>query len=920
MSRLDVGVTATRAGVAVAALLATYFAYRSGGGADARVPPPRAPHGVAASSSASAAEASPQGSEAYQVKLRLNELLEDAQVDAPNLAAAKPWLQQSWRRLSGPWVHPTGEAAALPMAVALRTSSMELQYSVPTGGGSAWTPDARVWNMNEGSYDQRESIFAPTPATLSFHLTVPQDARLDFSPATLSDVQGTTVFTVTVVDDAGAESDVATFRIQPGDAHKWFDATADLAKFGGQNIELRLRTAVEKPSGNERKWVTLPDAPAPTNGKKGGKEAPRQQIQVQTPAGMSLALWGDPVILAKAKTRAPYNVLWIVVDALRPDVLASFHDDGEDAKKRNAKYPPLDALLPKVPGLTPNLDALSEHGVRFTHAYSAAPWTRPGTLAMLTGARSTEIGIETFNWLIPKGELGRYYVSDPPLIARLLRADGMVSRAFVNNFFMAGYAAVGLDFGFEQIVDHRYRTRDTAEITDSTVEWLKANADHRFFLFCNYNSPHDPYDPPKEFRKRVPLPPVGPKEELVRLYMAEAAKDDEGIGQLLQTLDDLGLRKNTIILVTADHGETLSAAHAGDTNMDGNSPVRFHHAMGLFEETTRIPILISLPGVLDSGKAVTPRVRNIDIAPTLLELEGLPPNAKMSGASMMPIVRGEEKDDRVVVSEGRLLHSILVGNYRYLQRDGNAQYVTGYGSVKEELFDLDSDPGERHSVAKERPDVVADLRAQLAAVLKNAPAAAASASPVAAQASEKADQPAIHLRFAGAGAVHKIAGTIVVGDQRKLVPTSVTFDPIGAAKEAFKLDGATLSFAFNTEADALVGMDLHIQPPALPVVWKLTLDDKPWPDGMVFDGPFGLLAQTAKLGLLSDEARFEAYSPKLAEVEPDRDFGLFVTRDRRGESTASVDVGGSDSAKEMNRLMQDWGYAHGSGATGGAKK
>src|SRR6185369_6045163 len=113
-------------------------------------------------------------------------------------------------------------------------------------------------------------------------------------------------------------------------------------------------------------------------------------------------------ILARTQTRVPYNVLWIVVDALRPDVLASFHDDADDAAKLAAKTPPMEALLPKVPGLTPAIDELGQRGVRFVHAYSGGAWTRPGTLAMLSGARSTELGIDTTAWVVPQAEAARF--------------------------------------------------------------------------------------------------------------------------------------------------------------------------------------------------------------------------------------------------------------------------------------------------------------------------------------------------------------------------------------------------------------------------------------------------------------------------------------------------------------------------------
>jgi arylsulfatase A-like enzyme len=905
-----VNVTTLVARVVIGALVASgaLVAYRRGGGADTQMAPPSQSAATAGSASQSAQP--PQrgtGSEAYQVKVRLTDVMGDARIEAPNLVASKPYMLPHWRKMIGPWVHPSGEAGQMVMSVALRTSLMELQWAVPLSGGRSWVPDARIWNMNEGSFDQRDSIFAPTPSTIEFRVTVPANAKLDFSPAILQAINATTVFTVSVVGADGKETDVTTVRVQQGDVKKWVDASADLSKFAGQTVELRLKTSTDKPLASERKWLPKPE---PQTAEDKGDAPKMQEPPMPT---MSLALWGNPIVYAKAPTAAPYNVLWIVVDALRPDVVSQLHDDEDDARKLAAKYPPLDALLPKIPGLTPNMDEIAKNGIRFARAYSGGAWTRPGTISMLSGMRSSELGIDTMNWVIQPEAIRRYYASDPPLLPLLLRKNGVYTTAFVNNFFMTGYASVAVDFGFERFDDNRYRTRDTAEITAHAVAWLKANGDKRFMLFANYNSPHDPYDPPVEYRKRVPPPPIGPKDPPVRLYMAEAAKDDDGIGVLLKTLDDLGIRKNTIIVVTADHGETLSMAHAGISMMDGQSPVRYHHAVSCFEETTKVPIIISLPGVADGGRLVRERVRNIDIVPTILEMEGIEPNPKITGKSLMPLIRGEtEPDERVVVSEGRAMRAIIAGKWRLLIREREAQFVAGYGGpIPEELFDLDEDPGERHNLAKERPDVVVEMKARLAAALKNVPIAGSAAS----LGEDKADKPTLHLRFVGGGKAHRVSGALVVGDPKHppAQPPAIVVEPIGLAKESFRVDATRIEIALVTVNDFPIGYDVKIDPPATQVTWELYLDDQPWPANAIFAGPFGLVATSAALGLVSDEARAEAYSPQLPEIDPVRDLGFFVTRDRRGESGVASGQMSGDGAKEMNRLLQEWGYAHGSG-------
>jgi len=260
------------------------------------------------------------GAEAYEVTARLTEKLAEARIDVPSLGAAQQYLQPYWRKMRIPWTRLPGISGQLAMTLSMRTShEPETQWAVPVTGGDTWIPKARDWNMNEGSFDQREAIFAPAPATLSFQLDLPPHARLRTSPAVLLAMPSTTVFDVTLVDAMGTEHNVAELRIPGGDAKRWLDVDADLEAWGGQKVTLRLRTSSDKPAAFEKQWIP----PHSDDPDAGPADAPL------IPA-MALALWGDPVIVAKQPTHVPYDVLWIVVDALRPDVAASLHDAAEE--------------------------------------------------------------------------------------------------------------------------------------------------------------------------------------------------------------------------------------------------------------------------------------------------------------------------------------------------------------------------------------------------------------------------------------------------------------------------------------------------------------------------------------------------------------------------------------------------------------
>jgi arylsulfatase A-like enzyme len=868
---------------------ASLLAWKEGGGADARAP---APH-VDVADGPSAEPTSGHGAAAYEVTARLVDALGTAHVQVPSLKASQPFIAPYWRKMAAPWAHLSGPAAQLGLTLAIRTShGQEKQLAIPTQAGATWVPQARIWNMNEGSFDQRECIFAPTPATLSFPLDVPPRARLRLSPGVLTPVPLTTVFDVSVVDTGGAEQSLKHLRVAGADARKWIDLDLDLAPWGGHKVTLVLRTSTDALAPDEKRWtLPLAEEASPDGGVESAPAVPP----------MSLALWGDPVVVAEQPTRVPYNVLWFVVDALRPDVAASLHDPAEDAAKLAAPRPPLDALLPAVPGLVPNIDRLVARGVHFSHAWSAGTWTRAGTLAMFSGARSSELGIDTRDWVLPQEALARYYRPEPPLLPLLLRRVGADATAFVNNFFMAGYVPVGVDMGFERVTDHRYRTRDTDAITSDALAWLDAHKGDRFFLVVNTNSPHEPYDPPKELLARIPRPPAGPRDAQVRAYMAEAAKDDAAIGRILDAVDSMGLTKSTLVVLTADHGETLSAAH--DAVGFEDMPMRFHHAIGNFEETTRIPLVLALPGVLEGGRAVTDRVRNVDIAPTVLELEGLEADPRMSGKSLMPLVRGDKEEPRVVITEGRGTRGILWDRWHLIAHEDSAD---------DELYDLQDDPGERHDVAKRNRDVVAELRARLKAALANVKAADAKdpGGPTAV--------PVIHMVFAGAGRAHRVTGTISAGDGKHGATLHVV--PVGLAGDVVRFDGPTATFALTTATDGTVGLDLRVDPPGAPVSWKLYLDDSAWPDGGTYAGPFGLPAVASRAGITGDDARAEVYAASAPVIDPVRDLGVFVTRDRPQSSPAASPSNPAPEAApaakaaltEMQQVLRQWGYAHGS--------
>jgi arylsulfatase A-like enzyme len=828
--------------------------------------------------------------EIEQVELRLTELVRDATIELPSREKGFALLAPHWRRLPSPWVNvgTRQDTSNLVQLVAFMTSDHETQYQVKTQAGDTIHFAVRQWNMNEGAYAEREAIIAPTPSTLRFRVRIPDGARLDFAPAVMSAgdaAKGGAIGEVAFIVRAKPTDGTAMIElgsVSVVERNHWVDQRVDLSKVAGKEVDLELV--------------------AEARGKH--KQATKQ---------VAVALWGMPQIVRKARPKVPYDVLWIVVDSLRPDVVASFHDEAFDAKKRAAKVPPGYTLLPKVPGLTPNLDALAKRSAIYRRALTAGGWTRPGTVAMLTGMHTAQLGVSPLPWAIPDAQSDAWYASRPPLFALSMRKAGVTTRAFVNNNFMLGYATVGVDFGFEQAEDYRYHVADTSEITKAALASMRAHAGERAFTFVNYNSPHEPYEPPAECMARVPsVEKGGPRDLPVRQYMAEACKDDAAIGELMAELDRLGKRDSTIVVVTADHGETLSEWHNYlAVGLDGVRS-RFKHAFGHYEETTRIPILLSLPGVIPEGAAVDTRVTNLDIVPTLLKLEGLDADPRQEGLDLVALAHGEKAADRALITMGRATIAVQWDHYRYQQREAAAQMVVRQWptaaklTIRHELYDLDADPGEERNLVDDPAykAVVAEGQAKIRAALDKAPKPALAGSPDDRAGAPKQGDPALHLRFAGGGGARAVVGKVVAAGARKIVAT-----PVGLPPEALRLVGDTLEIRATTGADALVGFDLLVLPSTAPLKWSFSFDGKPLRDDGIYGGALGVSLPGLSLGLDAD-TRDDVTARALPFIDPALDVGVFVVRDQGGAEAGRVERAKGDAANaEIQRALKSWGYA-----------
>ena len=843
---------------------------------------PRSPPLAPTASAVSVTSMAPQGV-AVRIVSRLIDQLDEAQVSVPSLGErqVKALLKAHWRRHLTPHASRTGQQARLVQSVGLSLHPTAPSKAASNDPGKSYGPrpalggagsarpqlddterrerNIRTFGLGQGTFEERECIVAPPPGSLRFKLHLPRNAKLRVAPALLG--EGETVFTVAFRKATGGESRVLGTQTLRGPSRRYVDWTLDLAKSGCENCEgeLELSTASV------------------------GKEP-------------ALALWGSPVILAPELTRLPYNVLFVIVDAMRSDAIAASHDPVEDQRRRQAKHAPLDAWFEAMPEVAPELDRLAASGAIWEHSWSAAMWTRPATLSLLTGLRASHTGLDILALELIGDQRRNFYARRPPQLALMLRQAGASTQAIVNNMYLSGSVGVGIDFGFESVVDHRLNTMDTRNITNDALAFLDERGKERFFLLLNYAAPHAPYEPGPDDARAVHKAANRPADPMVQNYLAEVHKDDAAIGQVMRKLDELKLRERTLVVVTADHGETMSAAHdvvAVDVAAGVRSG-RFTHLSTMWEEAARVAMILSLPGKIPSGRRLDVRVQNLDLLPTILELEGLPVPPELDGRSLLPELEGKSVDDRPVVIEGRGARSIIDDKFHLIVRDPVARRLRCHGEEYErtvELFDLESDPGERKDIASNYPEVVARLRNKLELTLaKHVDRSSESSVPQ-----------RIHVRFSTAGKARQLEVVLYAkAGQAKVLA-------VGLEPRSIHVGANEIRITTPTRAEGAVGFDLELGTALPTLAWEIKLDGGPWPADHVYAGSLGIAQAGLVRGLASVADISLVDGSSLPHIVASEELGMFVTRDPIN-GPAELETS-AEAQLEAQQAMQAWGYA-----------
>jgi arylsulfatase A-like enzyme len=277
-----------------------------------------------------------------------------------------------------------------------------------------------------------------------------------------------------------------------------------------------------------------------------------------------------------------------------------------------------------------------------------------------------------------------------------------------GQFTRAGYEVASFVFDegflFRNMPDAMVRGR--SDSVDPILGWLHTHAGRPFHLFVHSWATHLPYNAPHRSRtewrdgkrrivERIQSDQASSVEQAREAYRrAVEHQSEHNIAALLETLDELGLRESTAVVVTADHGESWGERFTDKSEVRG---VYQLHGTGLWDEVLDVPLIIAAPGL---GPAASPsQVRTVDIAPTVLDLAGLDPLATADGISLLPLLDGRERGDRpafAVTSDLGNLSQMAV-------RLPPWKLVRWVPSDDEEAYRLDTDPREQTDVRARVP-------------------------------------------------------------------------------------------------------------------------------------------------------------------------------------------------------------------------
>ncbi len=365
---------------------------------------------------------------------------------------------------------------------------------------------------------------------------------------------------------------------------------------------------------------------------------------------------------------------------------------------------------------SPTIDKLASEGVLFSNMFVQRGLTWPSLTSIMTSLDPVEHGVRDNGWMLPPSMIS---------LAEILQNNRYKCGAFLAN---AG-DAIWRGFDYKRVAE-----QNDVEITQKAIEWLKNNYKRRIFLWIHYWEPHKPYQPPKPYDRifdpnytgmmdgsgkqmdAIALNKIKLNEadlnHIISLYDGSILCVDDLVKKLLTVLKALGIEKNSLIIVTADHGEDLYQHHC-----------YFYHAASIYDSSLHVPFIIKLPNKVPNRRRIDEIVESIDIAPTILDLLSIPIPSYFKGNSLTPLMFSKNRANNFLYAYSEWKDKILsirTDKYRYIYNPTNyhpkeieGATETTYPIEKEELYDVMKDPKESINIVSTNRDVAQDLMKKL---------------------------------------------------------------------------------------------------------------------------------------------------------------------------------------------------------------
>lgn len=382
--------------------------------------------------------------------------------------------------------------------------------------------------------------------------------------------------------------------------------------------------------------------------------------------------------------RKSQNIVLITIDALRADHLSCY------GYKRQT---------------TPNIDKLAKEGVLFLQAVAPSTDTFHSMPVMMTSTYSHYYNVEQwFDALINPSA---------PTLAEILRDRGYRTALFSDG--APFYMIKGADRGFETYAVREAFSAD--KLTNNIIKWLELNKREHFFLWIHYFDPHAPYQPPKPFDtlyvgdsltaedKQLPIDSgndmftsrsliphivaeggITSVNHYIAKYDGEIRFVDEQIGLLQHKLKGMGLDKDTVMIITADHGESL-----------GEHDIYFQHGGVPYDSLLLVPLIFKCDNLIPEGIKIGQQVSSADIFPTILDILNIKYHNDIRGESFLDLMQGKTGNhtNRAFSNSQSPIYSMRAKKWKLISLDNSREYY---------LFDLENDKTELNNIKDVRKE------------------------------------------------------------------------------------------------------------------------------------------------------------------------------------------------------------------------